>query len=52
MYPAMYPKSTDTKFRGFIESNGYITDTLLHALKRKTKKEIERIRKGLNGVKI
>ena len=39
----------DTKFQDFFEFNGYITDTLLNALRRKTKKEIER--KGLNEIK-
>ena len=47
----MYPKSMDTKFQDFFEFNGYITDTLLHALRRKTKKELERVRKGLNEIK-
>ena len=46
----MYPKSIGTKIPDSIESNGYVTDTLLHALGRKTKKEVERVRKGLNEI--
>lgn len=41
MYRIMYPELMDTIIYEFIESNGYITDTLLHALGRESKRPIE-----------